>query len=348
MDFEILFHLQQDIHCIVKGGMAVPFHIDDKKARRLSEDIDIVTNLYEKDFTPLIEKVGARISGIAKITACLKKPGIPKISYDVVYNSNYHTTDTLKLDVILEQDIDALDVVRIPVNSEVFAFIVDYEINVLSRGNLVGDKVTALASQTVGIRPDGIRTNEIAKQIYDIGLLLIGCDEQSFRILLRAFRGSCSFECKYRNLISEQIIAEDISRSMRQYLKLGKKGYLLIEGAENRYHNFKNTLLGSHSYSINEYKHDILLIELLLTYIQLFLKGQISESDCAHKAFCDKEELKLLSNRSPAEKNNYHRSTLRALPTGHLKNYLERTTAEQSFLHIKISENRKLLGYASS
>lgn len=49
MDFEVLTHIQKALpDCVVKGGMAVPFHLHDKTLRRLSVDIDIVTGIHEK------------------------------------------------------------------------------------------------------------------------------------------------------------------------------------------------------------------------------------------------------------------------------------------------------------
>ena len=41
---------------------------------------------------------------------------------------------------------------------------------ILSRGSLLGDKLTTLALGTIGLRPS--RQTEIAKQVYDLGLLL--------------------------------------------------------------------------------------------------------------------------------------------------------------------------------
>ncbi len=44
MDFEALVHIQEKLpDCVVRGGMAVPFHINDSTLHRLSVDIDIVT-----------------------------------------------------------------------------------------------------------------------------------------------------------------------------------------------------------------------------------------------------------------------------------------------------------------
>ena len=58
MDFEMLTHIQQVLpDCVVKGGMAVPFHLQDNKLRRLSVDIDIVTGSSKEDVINAMRKV---------------------------------------------------------------------------------------------------------------------------------------------------------------------------------------------------------------------------------------------------------------------------------------------------
>lgn len=58
MDFEGFYHILQEIpDCVIKGGMAVPFHLTDHTIRRLSVDIDMVTKLNKTDVEYAMKKV---------------------------------------------------------------------------------------------------------------------------------------------------------------------------------------------------------------------------------------------------------------------------------------------------
>ena len=68
MDFEMLTHIQKVLpDCVVKGGMAVPFHLSDKKLRRLSVDIDIVTRRTRSEVIEAMKQVSAKLEGVVKI-----------------------------------------------------------------------------------------------------------------------------------------------------------------------------------------------------------------------------------------------------------------------------------------
>ena len=57
----MLTHIQQVLpDCVVKGGMAVPFHLQDNKLRRLSVDIDIVTGSSKEDVINAMRKVAKK------------------------------------------------------------------------------------------------------------------------------------------------------------------------------------------------------------------------------------------------------------------------------------------------
>ena len=67
MNFEALIHIKEKIpDYMVKGGMAVPFHVKDKKLRRLSVDIDIVTSHTREQVVSAMKEVRDKLSG--KIT----------------------------------------------------------------------------------------------------------------------------------------------------------------------------------------------------------------------------------------------------------------------------------------
>ena len=92
MDYEMLYHLQKEIPCIVKGGMAVPFHTADRKARRLSVDVDFVSKASPKEIGAAITRIKEHVKSFASIEQYIPRNPVYKLplsTFIVSYTSCY-------------------------------------------------------------------------------------------------------------------------------------------------------------------------------------------------------------------------------------------------------------------
>lgn len=105
MDFEMLTHIQKVIpDCVVKGGMAVPFHLHDRTLRRLSVDIDIVTGSSREEIVKAMKIVSEKLKSKVEIG----KPHIPKgnsnktlplLTYFCDYQSSVDENPQIKIEI---------------------------------------------------------------------------------------------------------------------------------------------------------------------------------------------------------------------------------------------------------
>jgi len=154
---------------IFKGGTSLILHFDD--FNRYSIDIDIIT-LESK------EKIGSALENICQkgiLTAFSiqsrksKFEKIPKSHYKIQFNSIYSNLPSfILLDVLFEEN-SYHAVIQLPVKSkwldvsEPF-----YSINLPSIDSIIGDKLTAFAPNTTGIRYGAGKELEIIKQLHDL------------------------------------------------------------------------------------------------------------------------------------------------------------------------------------
>ena len=69
-DCEIIYRLQDELPgCTVKGGMAVQLHLKDDKLRRLSEDVDVITNRSRDEAVEAMDRMRSALAGVIEIKA---------------------------------------------------------------------------------------------------------------------------------------------------------------------------------------------------------------------------------------------------------------------------------------
>src|SRR5574337_1312053 len=174
MDFEMLYHIQGLIpNLVIKGGMSVPFHIQ-KDVRRLSQDIDLVTPLSKAEVESVMAELGARANGLFTIPSPHKPKNptksLPLLTYHVPFRSNIGTPDPqVKIEFFYDFKED-ISTKQIEPGTELIDFKLDYPIRVFDKGSLIGDKITTLGFETIGIPLD--RRSEIVKHIYDIASII--------------------------------------------------------------------------------------------------------------------------------------------------------------------------------
>ena len=89
-----------------------------------------------------------------------------------------------------------------------FNFKTKQDMNILSKGSLLGDKITTMALGTIGLKPT--RQTEIAKQIYDIGTLLKTVTKSDLQMAFEMFESMTNFKVSH----DQRYNISDISRSI--------------------------------------------------------------------------------------------------------------------------------------
>ncbi|MEO9296022.1 MAG: nucleotidyl transferase AbiEii/AbiGii toxin family protein [Nitrososphaera sp.] len=303
MDYEMMYHLKSEIPCIVKGGMAVPFYTTDRKARRLSVDIDVVSNASSDEIDAALERIGKQIKSFASIERYIpKKPvyKLPMSTFLVSYKSCYSgNADFVKIDIYHDFKENVYPR-RIPTGYDLFALEIDYEFNIFGHGSLVGDKLTTLAFDTIGIDPNGHRAIEISKHIYDIGCLVRTTTSEEMQRMTEVFQTISRYEAAIRELadIDGVKVADDIVASMDKLLPLTDKGLVLSNAQSQRFRIFRNQLFSARDYVGLNHKIDILLIRLIASYVRIVTSGQMTISEFADRFANQVAILKALESHS--------------------------------------------------
>lgn len=168
---------KQKLYFVFKGGTALMLILDSSK--RLSIDIDIIiekepTDL-EKIFNDLLESQGFTRFELQERKAATN---IQKAHYKFFYKPIHQTQaeeESILLDILFEK-VGYQKINQIPVDSK---FIISegepISVNVPSKEDILGDKLTAFAPNTTGIPYFKGKTSmsmEILKQLYDVGNLI--------------------------------------------------------------------------------------------------------------------------------------------------------------------------------
>jgi len=199
---------------VFKGGTALMLHMD--SAKRLSIDIDIIcppgTNIEE-----FVQKYAQEYGfGEVKLVERVTPHNVPKTHAKFFYQVTYVTnteTECILLDVLFE-DIHYHDIEQLPIQSRFLKLEVEPVIvNVPSKADMLGDKLTAFAPNTTGIpyfKGDKECSMEIIKQLFDVASLFDATD--NLTVVAETFHKFATVELQYRNLDPENVtqVLDDI------------------------------------------------------------------------------------------------------------------------------------------
>ncbi|MBR4690165.1 MAG: nucleotidyl transferase AbiEii/AbiGii toxin family protein [Bacteroidales bacterium] len=198
-----------------KGGTSLMLILGETE-HRLSIDIDILcplgTNIedYLKEFAQ---------NGFLNYTLIERKQAgknVPKshskFFYRVAYQNDNEETSFILLDVLYE-DCHYIAPQKVEIKNPLIEIVgTPNTVQVPSVGDILGDKLTAFAPETIGIpyyKKERLATLEIIKQLYDIGRLFEHVD--SLEITSESFKKIAKVECGYRNMPFDlKIICNDI------------------------------------------------------------------------------------------------------------------------------------------
>jgi hypothetical protein len=194
---------KQGLDFVFKGGTSLILLLEN--ANRFSVDIDIVLNKkYENDSTRKeIESILSEIvdnSNFGGWTLDEKRSyreGVPKAHYKLNYQSKFDPSGHILLDILFEKN-HYPNIIEIPVQTKWIESGEIINVFVPDIDSITGDKLTAFAPNTTGIRYETEKELEIIKQLFDIGNLFEKVD--SVETVAKSFNTFAVEEISYRSL----------------------------------------------------------------------------------------------------------------------------------------------------
>jgi hypothetical protein len=177
-----------------KGGSSLLLIVD--PIRRLSIDADIVTQALHDDFNRVLQSV-ARIAPFNRIEhdPVRDRELPPKKHYRAYYRSNYPPDDGhVLLDVLFETTYAARPTL---IQTPFIKTLREVRAQVPSANELLGDKLTAFAPNTIGILQHPDRAGDVVKQLFDVGVLFDAATDIAKSA--QVYTALHANQCRYRN-----------------------------------------------------------------------------------------------------------------------------------------------------
>jgi hypothetical protein len=168
---QLLGHLAESgLPIQFKGGSSLLLRLN--PIRRLSIDVDIVTQAKAEELIAVLERI-SRLMPLAGYAydAQRDKELPPKKHFRIFYPSVVEAkNDHILLDVLFESQAPA-HCEPVIINTPFITTEREVRVVVPTVNSLLGDKLTAFAPRTIGILYDPKRKTDIAKQLFDVGVL---------------------------------------------------------------------------------------------------------------------------------------------------------------------------------
>ena len=219
---------KQNLDFVFKGGTALLLILDSSK--RLSIDIDIVIEKKPKDLEKILNSL-LESQGFTRFALQERRAttNIQKAHYKFFYNPIHQTQaeeESILLDILFEK-VGYQKIEEIPIVSK-FIFLEGdpISVNVPSKEDMLGDKLTAFAPNTTGIPYFKGKTSmsmEILKQLYDVGNLIDIAKDGN--LVKTTFESFATIELQYREC-EEMVdgVLEDIYQTALCIVSRGVEG----------------------------------------------------------------------------------------------------------------------------
>ncbi len=337
MDYEMHHHITDAVDCITRGGMCMPFHTPNNDTKRLSQDIDLITSQSVSTIEKIMENIPNTITEVTckKVNAIDPYPLDNLTSYRVFFDSCLGGQKFIKVDFFCDVN-HSLNTITIPAGYSLFAFDTDKDMEILSKGALLGDKITTLGLGTIGLKPT--RQTEIAKQVYDIGVLIRSLSLADIESALNTFQTLTQIKTDHFDRTPKYTlldIIENIDVSVTGFINLQSAISVTAEH-EKRFNNFKGTYLSTTTrYKKTEHVTDVLLVKIFVQHLRQVLNGNPIE-DVAKSFFHILDEFnKIDAIKSP---DRFRASLIGSFPgtLSFKKNILDSAKLEHVLLLKKI------------
>jgi predicted nucleotidyltransferase component of viral defense system len=193
---------KQNLDFVFKGGTALMLIL--KSSKRLSIDIDIIIEKEPQGLEGIFEGL-LEDQGFTRFELQERKAGtnIQKAHYKFFYKPVHQTLaeeESILLDILFEK-VGYQKIEVLPIDSK---FIISdgdpILVNVPSKEDILGDKLTAFAPNTTGIPYFKGKTSmsmEILKQLYDVGNLIDVAEDGA--LVKTTFESFATIELEYRD-----------------------------------------------------------------------------------------------------------------------------------------------------
>ncbi len=338
MNFEVFSHVREMMpDCVVKGGMAVPFHLDDETQRRLSIDIDIVVGRSRDEVIEIMKNISKKLGEMIKIDQYVPKntyeKKLPLLTYDCKYGSVFNDSASMKFEIFYENDMETKSR-KIEAGTNMMGFKIDFPMSIYDPGSLIGNKLTTLPFNTVGIGPK--RRIDVIRQIYDIATLLKSTASfPPMETITNMFKKTSLEEISYfnENPPTFEDVLHDIVNFPDNILIMDAQ-IRMDKSHKGRLRTFVADMLGNRNYTNQTYTVDILLTKAA---IKLVLKS-FDGTDMETITKKTKETLDGLDDLSKLDDKKSHEHKNLMLKRGKNTAGMEGWSPKQVYLYTRMAE----------
>ncbi|MCF7825701.1 MAG: nucleotidyl transferase AbiEii/AbiGii toxin family protein [Candidatus Marinimicrobia bacterium] len=242
--------VKYDLEFVFKGGTCLTLLTH--KPQRFSTDVDVITQVKRGDLESILTQIvtNSAFEGFELDDRRSYQEGIPKAHYALKFDSvvNGRPTD-IQLDLLFTDNAYP-EILETPIMSAFIKMKGDpFRVQTPSLDGLMGDKLTAFAPNTVGIRYGTRKELEIIKQLYDLNKLF---DEiQSFEKVAASFDAHVVKELQYRSelMADRELVLKDM---LDTCVLISKSDSQVNEVDKSRFEEIKRGLRSFRGFTINQ------------------------------------------------------------------------------------------------
>ena len=277
MDYVVHQRVTGGVRCVTKGGMCMPFYQAGGALQRLSVDVDLATKTQARD----VESAVKLASGIPNVTAVDKhtpsRQTVLKnnlVTYYVHYRSCFgQEARRIKVDFLYDLGMN-YDTRIMPAGKGIVGVKIPHDMEILARSSLMADKVGALATGTIGL--EASKVGEIAKQVFDVGILLDRASVDDIAKFFAEFDHMLEMEktinCK-AGLTAGNVV-DSIQKALDRML-VTKHAVQFTQDAKKGYLDFHSTYISkSNPYGRIDHYVNILYVSTLNLLMRQVLDGK--------------------------------------------------------------------------
>lgn len=180
---------------VFKGGTSLILLIEN--FRRLSIDVDIVTDVPRTEYELVLEEIGKKAPFLGYVEDKRDHPGLPKRTH---FKFEFHSVVSKRKDYVL---LDILEEKNIYPETKMVSVVPSFielskrvSVRMPTAECLLGDKLTAFAPNTIGVHYNKKSGMQIIKHLFDIGELFAVAGDLS--MVRRAYEAIAQAEIGYR------------------------------------------------------------------------------------------------------------------------------------------------------
>ncbi len=198
---------QEKVPFTFKGGTCLLLLL--KTPQRFSIDLDLIVT-QKNNLLQALERICKNVPMFTRIDEDVRTESkIPKAHYKVFYKSDMNDKEAYILVDLIEDSSPYPSTIASEIRPNYFQISAPYHVvTTPSIDGILGDKLTAFAPRTTGIKLKSRKEMEIAKQLFDVASLFDHAND--FEEVKKAFILVASKEIKYRelNLSHEDVLLD--------------------------------------------------------------------------------------------------------------------------------------------